>query len=346
MGFSFNKNKAELTKPEVETFLIILRGFLKIGFSPLEAIKTLSENEPEGRRKNVISGIEYETQEMNRPLPNVLLSKHLITPLEHTIMSKSISMVVSINTILEMRKNGKKFEKAILSIIALPIILILATLAFAAFMGPKVMEFIKTLTKISEMASGSPAKPDLPFFLLYPTEIKYAFFGMIILIVGAIYSYYWYYKNDTKKVYKLFPLKVYDDAPVVFQMMYNLKKTGMPAGDLFQEMIKNAEPEPLREMFQDIQKKVEQNRPFYTVFEQYGFPKNITSILEVGEKTYTIWDNLPDLIDFCKITSENGIFRVKLGLGMPLKYIGQAVLIFTLLSTFLAVMMTATSLMG
>lgn len=347
MSFSFNKkDRAELTKPEMETFLIILKGFLKIGFSPLEAIKTLSENEPEGKKKNVIAGIEYETHELNRPLQNVLLSKKLISPLEHTIMSKSNSMISSIDTILDMRRNGKKFEKAMLAIIAFPLIMILATLAFISFGGPGIMDFINFLLKMSEMATGSPAKADLPFFLIYMGEIKIFFFVLIALIVGLIYTYYWNYTNDTKKIYKIFPLKVYDDAPILFQMMYNLKKTGMPAGDLFQEMIKNAEPEPLREMFQDIQKKVEQNRPFYTVFEQYGFPKNITSIIEVGEKTYTIWDNLPDLVEFCKITGDNGINRVKLGLGIPLKYGGQAVLIFTLLTTFLTVMMTATSLMG
>ena len=102
MAFSFSKkDRPELTKAEMETFFIILKGFLKIGFSPLEDIKTLSDNEPEGKRKNVIGGIEYETHEMNRPLQNVLLSKKLITPLEHTIMSKSISMISSIDTILD-----------------------------------------------------------------------------------------------------------------------------------------------------------------------------------------------------------------------------------------------------
>lgn len=347
MSFSFNrKDRPELTKQEMETFLIILKGFLKIGFSPLEAIKTLSDNEQDGKRKNVISGIEYETHEMNRPLQNVLLSKKLITPLEHTIMSKSISMISSIDTILEMRRNGKKFEKAMLGIIAFPLIMVLVTMAFVSFGGPGIMDFINFLLKMSEMASGMPAKADLPFFLIYMVEIKYAFFATIAVIIGLIYSYIWYYNNDTKKIYRMFPLKVYDDAPVLFQMMYNLKKTGMPAGDLFQEMIKNAEPVPIRDMFQDIQKKVEQNRPFYTVFEQYGFPKNVTSIIEVGEKTYTIWDNLPDLVEFCKITGDNGLFRVKMSLGVPLKYAGQAVLIFTLLTTFLTVMMTATSLMG
>lgn len=347
MGFSFSKGeKAELSPAEVGTFLIILKGFLKIGFSPLEAIKTLSENEPEGKRKNVISSIEYETHEMNRPLQNVLLAKKLITPLEHTIMSKSISMISSIDTIIDMRKNGKKFEKAMLKIVAFPLIMILATMAFISFGGPGILDFINFLLKMSEMSSGMPAKAELPFFLENIQEIKWTFYGLILAIVGSIYMYIWYYKNDTKRIYKMFPLKVYDDAPIIFQMMYNLKKTGMPAGELFAEMIKNAEPEPLRDMFQDIQKKVEVNRPFYTVFEQYGFPKNVTSIIEVGEKTYTIWDNLPDLIEFCKVTGDNGIERVKLALGIPLKYIGQAVLIFTLLMTFLTVMMTATSMMG
>jgi len=347
MEFSFKKGDGpELSKQEVETFLVILKGFLKIGFSPLEAIKTLSENEPDGNRKNVISSIEYETHEMNRPLQNVLLSKKLIVPLEHTIMTKSISMVSSIDTILDMRKNGKKFEKAMLGILALPLIMILGTMGFVAFGGPNVLDFINFLLKMSEMASGMPAEADLPFFLENIFEVKITFFGLLGLVFGSIYMYFWYYKNDTKKIYKIFPLKVYDDAPVIFQMMYNLKKTGMPAGELFNEMIKNAEPEPLREMFMDIQKKVESNRPFYTVFEHYGFPKNITSILEVGEKTYTIWENLPDLIEFSKMSSENGIQRIRLALGLPLKYIGQATLIFTLLTTFLTVMMTATSLMG
>lgn len=352
--FEKNNEKANLSKIEVENIFVLLKGFLKMGFPPLEAIKLLSENEENKKVKEVLTSIQFETLEKNRQLQSVLLAKGMINPLEHTIMTKSLSMGKSIDTILEMRKNSSKVEKAILAVFAFPLIALLVILGAIGFWGKDILDFVEFLQRMSAMTSGSAGgiksfklkTDELPFFLLYTTEIKYVFFAYIGVLFTIIYGYFKLYKTNTKLLYKLMPLKVYDDAPVLFQIMYNLKQTGIPASELFSEMAKNAEPAPLRAMFIDINKKIEKNRPFYTVFSQYGFPKNIVSIIEIGEKTYTIWKNLPDLIEFTKITGESKIKILKVGIGTVLKYAAQILILYVVLMSFLAVMMTATSMMG
>jgi hypothetical protein len=155
-----------------------------------------------------------------------------------------------------------------------------------------------------------------------------------LIVIAIIYNIT--YKKAPWVIYKIFPLKVFDDAPVMFGIMYKIHKaTGRNLSQISHDMQGFVEPRALKKMFQDIEDAILANKPMFIVFTEYGYPPEIVDFIEIGEMSGKLWDNMEMVVE---IANNMGVAKSDAAIkayGPIAGQLKQAIMLFVFFQLFL-----------
>lgn len=285
--------------------LVEIKGYTDIGQSMSRAVQTLSEIE-KGAIKQALDRIIYEVFDRNRRIEDVMREVGVLSELERFMVAESKNLSKTIDDILESRKMRGRFEMTVIKIFAMPIAIIVALTGGLLYLRPIALEKIedfKTFIKLDLGATLDDVK--LPFYL-DSSWFLYAVAALVtIILVGGIGGYLYYYKNDTKNIYKVVRMKAYDDLPIIFKMMSNLHESGMVFNDIMDKMAENIYPKGIRPMFHEMKEEVAKGGAMFTVLEKYYIPDDVLAMFKASEVSKSIWKTMPQFIVFSQGRSES-----------------------------------------
>jgi hypothetical protein len=163
---------------------------------------------------------------------------------------------------------------------------------------PKVDGVLAAVTAQSVKQGKGEPEWDIPFFL-QDLQANKDFSAKLIgglILIAIVYNVT--YKKAPWVIYKIFPLKVFDDAPFMFSIMYKIHKaTGRNLSQISHDMQEFVQPRALVKMFQDIEAAILANKPMFVVFTEYGYPAEIVDFIEIGELSGKLWDNMEMVVE-------------------------------------------------
>lgn len=287
----FNKDKNKLNISESSDLLESFLPYFSLpGFNILNIIDILSKSEVENEKtKNVCKTIIYAIENENKKIEDVFLSVGLIKNSEYSILSKANNTEEAIEDILQVRKINWNFEKAIVKISWFPWLLLLITTFTIGFLTPIMVE--KLGKQIAQLNGKIDILKTLPWFMNYSLEFKVltVFIFLLPFILSFLYLYLYY--KDTKKIYKLFKLKAYDDLPRYFTMMISLRKTGASLRDIMNELYQFPYPKPMSELWYYIANNDDMGKGF----RLFHMPDDITKVIIRFTESNAIYDTFQNL---------------------------------------------------
>jgi len=104
-------------------------------------------------------------------------------------------------------------------------------------------------------------------------KILALFTFLLPFILFLIYLYLYF--NKTKLLYKMFPLKAYDDLPRYLTLMISLRNTGFTLREIMNELYQYPYPKPIAELWY----YVSNNDNLGKGFRIFHMPDDITRII-------------------------------------------------------------------
>ena len=169
-------------------------------------------------------------------------------------------------------------------------------------------------------------------------------------ILGSVFLYKYYKKNNLKLIYKKFKTKSYDDIPIIFTIMSNLKDSGVNGVRIMELMKEQETNKTLKKLYGEIEVEMINGKDggIYHIFEKYYFPKDIVNLLQSAEVSKNLWERLPDIIKYATNINETRNKMLEKVLTKPIMFLSYAFLGYPLISmvlTGIGVMGIMTSLM-
>lgn len=301
---SLVKKERKLSKRQSEIILVEIQGYADIGHSLSSAIRTLAGIE-KGQIKEALNRIDYAVNELNERVEIVMQNMGIVNETERFMLAESKNLSTAIDEIISMRSMKRRFEGTVIRIFAIPVAIIIAALGGLLYLRPLVLEKVADFKKFIQMDLGAKVDNiDLPFYLESDYFLPVVTILIVGIFVGTVAWYIYYYKNKTEVVYRVLPIKAYDDIPVIFKMMLNLHEAGLPFNDVMDKLADNIQPQGLRRMFFDIKDEVARGGAMYVVLERYHFPADIMAMVKANEVSMSLWKTLDRLVLFSQNRSE------------------------------------------
>lgn len=332
----FNSNK--LSKFQIQNILLTAKELSRSGIPFVEALQIISEEKSSGKKvRDTLLAVVNDIKVKGRKAEEVLFVHNLIGYLEFVILKYSDDIKDSLDDIIEIQSKGNMFEGMVVSIFTLPLMLVLGAMGIMYLAQPNIYEYV---TFMSDMAqafgkSNMLENVSIPFYVESRETTLMVIGGIVGLVAFLILLYKYLYHRHVFLIYRLFPLKTYDDAYFLFGLMSKLSRAGVSTQNVIDEVYTYARPESLKPMLSEIKRRIENNKPFYIVMENYGFPSDITSIISTGERTENLWENINSLLQYLQNARDEKIKFYKNLLSPPFKFAGFAVVIFTFIQVFL-----------
>lgn len=289
----WNKNTLS-TNESTDLLESIIPYFTLPNFTVLNILETLSNSEVESEKtRKICKQLVYGVIKENRRLEDLFLSVGLIKNNEYSILAKASKTEKALEDIIEIRKISWNAEFAILKIIWFPWFLVSSTTGVIGFLFPLMVEYLKK--QVLQLNSKFNIYHTLPWFIeqsLYFKIFSICFFFLPFVI---IFLYLYYYYNDTKKLYKVFKLKAYDDLPRYFTIMISLRNTGSNLREIMNELYQYPYPKPISELWY----YVANNDHLGKGFRLFNMPDDITKIVIRFTETNAIYDTLENLKELC-----------------------------------------------
>lgn len=306
----FNLNK--LTKQESTKVLKTMSGFLGSGETAITSLVFAGETFG-GKIKKVADKIEDDYSHNSIPLRESLEAYGILSQEEATILgNKDTNTYEAINNIIKLREYGDKYESIIISGIYSTILLAFATFISIFYFSKTIKDYLVELKE--SMVTDPSVGADLSFIPSYLNDpsillIYSGVLAFLLITVPTLYSYF--YKNNRKVIYKIFKKKPYDDIPRLFHIMTGMKFSGSKNTiQVFESLKDNKEYTGLSVMFQELEDAVIAHDPYYEIFEKYGFPKDITIMIQSKEKT-ELWDGIEELIKYATNKAQEEFIKMK-----------------------------------
>jgi len=196
----------------------------------------------------------------------------------------------TIRKVLNRREFSGLFDKTFL-IIILPLLMtgFLTLLAFQlSTFGAKYF-FDNYMLPNAEKMNGFAPSVDYPIYFTNQGLITVAIVLYTLFAYSLIHMFVYYYKNDCKKIYKFFKLKMLDDVIHFFTVMHEMKRLGVPDFTIYEDMAQEILPISARGMFEKMSKK---DLNLYKVLEEYGISYEITKKFKKLEETDRLWEQM------------------------------------------------------
>lgn len=304
MEISFNSKK-KLSQKQSSRILRSFQSLIKVGNSLPSAIDVLSQVE-KGNNKKLLEKVYYAITHLDFSIGDALEKEGIIRNNEVLLIDRSTSAGDAIESILAVRELSGNFETTLLKLFAFPLLAVIIGLTIAHLAQPTFHDMVYSLVDQVKFAKGLDVsdQTDLMWYLdnSHITSLILKVYSISLIIIIATYFYYLEYKPEI--IYKVLPLKAYDDVPYILMLIYNLQKVGFDQVRIFQ-MLKDSSPRKgWVRLFDLLEREANNGKYIFTVFEKYSFPKDVILVLKSAEVSKTFWDNMPILVEYVKDTNK------------------------------------------
>lgn len=323
-GQYFTPSEAELLMKSMATYA---RG----GQTIKSVLEALIETES-GKRKKLLG--EIKTIHVNRqvPLAKVFLQYKLINENEFKLMDETDDFAKAVSIILAMRSSAKKIKKVFFSITLAPVAMISAVMIASAWVSPMIVNFVSDIAR--RIRPGSEKMLDFSWHMTNSEYLLFLGVALPVFYIAIIFYYIYLEKNNIQKLYKIFPLKAYEDLPNIFQVIKIYSEKGMSDVLIAKNLSLFAMPKGIRSMF-----RIKNGRftGFSDGLKLFNIPYDITSMFQSAERSDSLLrvspiilnkDNKPTtpldwLIEYCNETLEHRIVYIRDRIGyVGLKKLG------------------------
>lgn len=309
------------------SIILSLLGFMRLGNSLYNSL-LLQEEIETGKSKKFLGEVNVMAKKPKAEIPNLLLQYDIIDESERLILLKSKDTKESLEYIIKMRSLAKNYDKTVISLLFFPIIAMYLGLGIVKFVLPTISAPIFDLIKVAEIKKGVNLEETLNihpafFYIHHPEYIDYIAIGFTILLAILFGLFKHLEKNNPTVLYKVSPLKSFDDIPYIFILMRALNKGGMDIYSIADTLYKSNLNRGWKIFFLRIKNSINANKKIYTVFDNFGFPKKLSVVIKASEASKSFWDNFDNMIEFAittNIDKNNEILRRYKGLANMLGY--------------------------
>lgn len=285
MSSLFNENV--LSKNQSQELLLDIRIELKKVPDILLILSTMKDYYKNTLKKVVIMMVS--DLELGKSVEDVFLKYKLINKDEYLILKRAKSLKHAVNLILNFRKTSSIFNKVSRGLFMPLGIAILVGLIVLIVSTPHVLDMLKEVGEIIKMRNKYTPEFKIPFFM---KDVKFVYGILsvyIVIVISAIYYIFYYLDNNNiRQLYKMFPLKFYDDFIKYFIIADSMKKVGASSYQIFEDLALNAKP-GLRPIFK---KMYEKGDNYAEILEMYNAPIKILNTIKREERDSKFWANL------------------------------------------------------
>ena len=297
----FNINN-KITPQDSLVMIKSIRALMALGNSLFEAVKLQEEIEV-GKNAKILKKIIFLIEKRNQSIEKLFLQYNIINNSEYLILTNSKDTKESLENIIKIRSVSKNFNKTIITLIAFPLIAFFVGLGIAKFLLPAISKPINDLVAVAKIKKGIDLDktmniPDVFFYIHHPEYVNYIFFIAVTLIIGLFFLYRYLEKNNPSAIYKILPLKSYDDIPFIFILMRSLNKGGLDLYSIANLLQKSNINKGWRLFFLRLKKQIEKNGEIHSIFKAFGFPRQIYIIIKTSEKSKSLWESFDDMITY------------------------------------------------
>jgi len=318
----------ETTKAESTIILQSMANFLAGGSTILESVeftRDMFDGDHVGKTLNpyfmsrdaklyrILQRVILETREASIPVEEALTTYKILSEDEKfVIQNPTEKPVVLIKKIIKERKSEGRFESIMKKCFR-------TSFYFAYIVCIAMIWYRDTMVeKIKETQDSFSLKVDLdtpiniiPYYLENKFFFAFLLIGLLILYYGSGYLFKYYYDNDRKIIYKYFPIKAWDDVPIMLQLMHSIRKANSTTTiKIFEILENNKSYNGLKEMFQRLQEHESIREPKFILFEEYKFPKEVSLLVRARENTSSdkstdFWYEFENFVEFAKSTASD-----------------------------------------
>ena len=303
MSLNFS-NKATLNKEVSSGILRSFESLIKVGNSIPSAIEVLVQVES-GKVRRILEKVHQNITKNDLSIGQALEKEGIIKDTEVFIIDRSTSALEAVTSILSIRELSGNFEKTILSLFAFPILAVMVGLLIAYAAQPTFHDMVYSLVEQVRVTKGIDVsdQTELMWYLESRTTTLYTLIGYIGLVIMLLSLYFYYLKYKPEVVYKVFPLKAYDDVPYILMLIYNLQKVGLDQVRVFNILKESSPKVGWIRLFDGLEKEARLGKHIHIIFEKYNFPKDVILVLKSAEVSKTFWDNMKTLITYVQDTN-------------------------------------------
>lgn len=297
-------NKKRLPKEVSSGILRSFESLIKVGNSLPSALDVLIQVE-KGKNKKILEKVHYNITKLDMSVGKALEKEGVIADSEVFVIDKSTSALEAVKSILAIREFSGNFEKTIIKIFAFPTIAVVIGLLIAYMAQPTFNDMIVSLVDQVKVTKGIDVSDEanLMWYLQRRDVTLYALIGYISFVISLLSLYFYYLRYKPEVIYRIFPLKAYDDVPFILMLIHNLQKVGLDQVRVF-SILKDSSPRVgWIKLFDGLEREAVSGRMIHIVFERYYFPKDVTLVLKSAEVSRTFWDNMSALINYVKETN-------------------------------------------
>lgn len=332
-------NSNKINKSDSLVILRSLRALMKLGNSLFRSLELQIDIE-DGKNKKILEKLINQVKNHNKPTVDMMYKLGLINDDEKVILENNKDSKEAIIYIVNIREISSNFNKTMFSLLLFPIMSIFIGLGIAKFILPLISSPVKELIQIAQIKKGIELEetlniPNIFFYIHYPDSIDYItiIFSIFLFSIFAFYKYL--EVNNPSVIYKIVSLKAFDDIPYIFILMKSLNAGGMDIYSISDKLYKSKINKGWKILFLRVKKRIEQNQMFYTVFKEFGFPKQLSVILKTAEKSKSFWDNFDDLIVYAKEVNIDKNKEVRERYSGVSKMLGYLIILYFLLGILL-----------
>jgi type II secretory pathway component PulF len=291
--------KKKLAKEVSSGILRSFESLIKVGNSLPSALDVLIQVE-KGRNKRILEKVHYNITKLDLSVGKALEKEGVISDNEVFVIDKSTSALEAVNSILAIREFSGNFEKTMMKLFAFPMVAIVIGLLIAYFAQPTFHGMVNSLVEQVQVTKGIDVsgESDLMWYLERRDITMYILLGYISFVITLLGAYFYYLRYKPEVIYKVFPLKAYDEVPYILMLIYNLQKVGLDQVRVFNILKESSPRVGWVRLFDWLEREAIAGKMIHVVFEKYYFPKDVTLVLKSAEVSRTFWDNMAALIAY------------------------------------------------
>lgn len=350
-----NTQKTKISHADSELVLKNMATYSRSGQNTKNILNALIDTETSPKIKSLLIEIKVLHVQRQVSFSKVLLSYGLIEENEFRIVDETDNFSVAVDMILSIRNSNGKIKQSFMSITLAPIIIIPIVLFLAAYMSPIIVGFLFGIAE--SLKTGASKNINVMGYMHHSEYMIIAGIAILAIYIGFV-SFYLYLENtNIKKLYKYFPIKTYEDLPIILKIYQIYGERGMSNTTIAQNLSTLKAPKGVGSMFKIPSR---QFKSFAEIFKKYGITYDVISIFEASErndelltkneqiksiKTNKATSPLEWLIEYCEEVIKNKLdYYENKKFGMGLKklgtYLWASILFFFVGTMYLTLMMS------
>jgi len=294
--------KKKINSQDSLTMIKSIRALMALGNSLFEAVKLQEEIEV-GKNAKILHTIIYLIENKNQSIEKLFLQYNIVNNSEYLILAHSKETKESLENIIKIRSVSKNFNKTVVTLMMFPLVAFFVGLGIGKYLLPAISKPVNDLIAVAKIKKGVDIDramniPDVFFYIHHPEYINYIFFVSVVIIVALFVTYKNLEKNNPSLLYKILPLKSYDDIPFIFILMRSLNKGGLDLYTIATILQNSNIDRGWRLFFLRLKIQIEKNGEIHPVFQAFGFPRQIYIIIKTSEKSKSLWESFDNMIKY------------------------------------------------